>query len=390
LQVTSKIEVIGQHKPLLVSIKLKEKYMFEFGSKKADSLIKNLKEWEFERHFTWNVASVFWFLAFFFAGISLYVFLSQVNPSEFSVQAEVVLVSPLLLLLITIPLSRWEAVFLLYVAIIVGSTLELGAYWWAFVGSSLIGGIGLMFQIAKEWERAIILRLGKFKKVKGPGIFLVIPFIDTVVKKVDLRIRVTDFSAETTLTRDSAPITVDALCFWLVWDAEKAVLEVENYVDAVVLSSQAALRAAISSNDLSTLLSDGEKIEEHMRKTVDHKTTEWGITIQHIEITQIEIPAELQEAMSHIAQAEREKRAHILLSEAEVEIAARLEEASRVYKDNPVALSLKKLSVLQEGFKNGNAMIVTPSELPGELGAEDVFGLKALNEIHKKTIKKVE
>jgi regulator of protease activity HflC (stomatin/prohibitin superfamily) len=235
----------------------------------------------------------------------------------------------------------------------------------------------------KEWERAIILRLGKFKKVKGPGLFLVWPFIDSVIRKVDLRIRVTDFAAETTLTLDSVPITVDALCFWLVWDAEKAILEVENYMEAVVLSSQTALRAAISSNDLTTLLSGGEKIEEEVRKQVDRKTTEWGITIQHIEITEIKIPEELQKALSYLAIAEREKKARILLSDAEIAVAQKLEEASRIYQNNQVALRLKNLSILQEGFKNGNSMVLVPSQLPEELNQDNVFGLKALNELNQ-------
>jgi regulator of protease activity HflC (stomatin/prohibitin superfamily) len=357
--------------------------MIDFLNKKKNYLIHNIKEWEFERHFSWNVASVIWFLTFFFAGGLVFAYITRTSPGELTTASGLLLASPLLFLIVTFFLARWEAVLVLIFAVSIGAFIELGEYSWIFIAFYLIGGVGVMFQIAKEWERAIILRLGKFKKVKGPGVFLVIPFIDTVVKKVDLRIRVTDFVAETTLTLDSVPVTVDALCFWLVWDAEKAILEVENYVEAVVLSSLTALRAAISANDLSTLLSDGEKIEEDVRKQVDQKTTEWGITIQHIEITEIEIPEELQKSMSRIAQAEREKKARILLSEAEKEVAARLDEASRIYKDNPIALSLKKLSVIQEGFNNGNAMIVTPSQLPSELDQEDMFGLKAMSEIRK-------
>jgi len=246
-----------------------------------------------------------------------------------------------------------------------------------------VGGVGgPMFQIAKEWERAVILRLGKFHRVRGPGLFLLIPFVDAVARRIDLRIRVTDFAAETVLTRDAVPVTVDALCFWLVWDAEKAALEVENYFEAVVLSSQTALRTAVSSSDLTALLTDSEAFEEAVRKEVERKTTEWGVTIQHIEITQIKMPDALEEAMSSIARAEREKKARVLLSEAEKEVARNLDEASQTYKDNPVALRLKNLSVLQEGFKNGTGLVLVPSKLPDELGQDDVFGLKALNELH--------
>jgi regulator of protease activity HflC (stomatin/prohibitin superfamily) len=280
-------------------------------------------------------------------------------------------------------LPRWETAFILLIATSAAAG-ALGPSGWRFLPAYWLAAlVGPALQIVREWERAIVLRLGKMRKVRGPGLFVLFPLIDTVARKVDLRIRVTDFAAETTLTRDSVPVTVDALCFWLVWDAEKAILEVENYLEAVVLSSQTALRAAISSNDLSTLLADGEKIEEDVRKQVDSKTTEWGITVQHIEITEIIIPEELQRAMSQAAQAEREKKARVLLAEAEKQVAARLQEASGVYRDDPVALRLRNLAVLQEGFRKGNSMVLVPSQLPDELSREDVFGLKALRETRK-------
>ncbi len=352
--------------------------------KKQSYLIKNLQEWEPERHFTWNTVNVIWFLLSFAAGVSLAA--ARESLPDLGIETGLIFLSPLLLLLGTLLLARWELAFILIAATSLWAAAGLRSSAWLFLASYWIGGVGLMFQMAKEWERVIVLRLGKFHKVKGPGLFLLVPFMDAIAKKVDLRIRVTDFAAETTLTRDSVPVTVDALCFWLVWDAEKAVLEVENYVEAVVLSSQTALRAAISNNDLTTLMANGEKIEEEIRQQVDRKTTEWGITIQHIEATEIKIPAELQETMSHIARAEREKKAHILLSEAEKEIAARLEEASRTYKENPIALSLKKLGVLQDAFEKGNSMVLVPSRLPEDLDEESVFGLKALSELRKADI----
>jgi hypothetical protein len=196
-------------------------------------LIKNMQVREPEHHFSWNVVSLIWFLVFYTAGI--YVYLMRGFVPWYAVAgelnlADLWLLAPLFLLLVTLLLPRWDAAFIMLTITSLAVALPLGPAAWIFLSFYWMGGLtALMFQIAKEWERAIILRLGKFKQVKGPGIFLVLPFIDVVIKKVDLRIRVTDFAAETTLTRDSVPVTVDALCFWLVWDAEKAILEVENY-----------------------------------------------------------------------------------------------------------------------------------------------------------------
>jgi len=348
--------------------------------KKWSDLVRNLHERTPVKGFTWNTVSLAWFTLFLAVGIVL----SATHGAPVSVGAPsaLLLLSPLLVPLVTSIVARWEAAFIMVVATSLAAGSALGAAAWLYLVPYWIGaGSALCFQVAKEWDRAIVLRLGRFAGVKGPGLFRILPFVDTIAKRVDLRIRVTDFAAETTLTLDSVPVTVDALCFWLVWDAEKAVLEVADYVQAVVLSSQTALRAAVSSNDLTTLLANGEKIKEDVRKEVDRKTTEWGITIQHIEITEIHIPAELEEAMSHIAQAEREKRAHILLSEAEREVALRHEEAAQVYKNSPIALTLKRLSVLHEGFQHGNSMVVVPSRLPEELSEDDLFGLKALSEL---------
>ncbi len=197
---------------------------------------------------------------------------------------------------------------------------------------------------------------------------------------MDLRIRVTDFAAETTLSRDSVTVTVDALCFWMVWDAEKAVLEVQDYEEAVILSSKTALRAAVSRNDLSTFLERGDEIEQQIRAEVDRKTTEWGVNVQHIEITDIQIPESLQGPLSRLAQAEREKKGRILLAEAEIEIARKLEEAGRIYAANDLALRLRSLSILNEGLKAGNSMMLVPDSITEELKTRDLFGLQALAE----------
>ncbi|MCL2411390.1 MAG: slipin family protein [Treponema sp.] len=236
---------------------------------------------------------------------------------------------------------------------------------------------------ADEWERAIVLRFGKFRKVKGPGLFFLIPLADRIAQLVDIRIRVSDFSTQKTLTSDSVTVNVDAICFWLVWDPQKAVLEVANYADAVILSSKTALRNAISSHDLSTFLEHSDIIEKEIQEYVDKKTTEWGITVLHIEIVDIQIPEPLQDSLSRVAQAEREKKARIFLAEAEIEIAKKLEEAISIYAKNEGAMKLKILTILNEGLKAGNSMMLVPNTLTEELKTKDVFGLAALNELKK-------
>lgn len=253
------------------------------------------------------------------------------------------------------------------------------------LAAPLIAGLlaALIIRKASEWERAVILRLGKFHRVKGPGLFLMIPFVDRIAETIDLRIRVSDFTAETTLSRDSVTVTVDALCFWLVWDAEKAVCEVQDYEDAVILSCKTALRSAVSKHDLSTFLEENNTIENTLREEVDAKTTDWGITVQHVEITDIQIPEQLQDAMSKLAQAEREKRGRILLAEAEIEIARKFEEAARIYSKDGTALNLKHLSILNEGLKAGNSMMLVPNSITERLEGKDIFGLEALGEIRR-------
>ncbi|MDR2729623.1 MAG: slipin family protein [Treponema sp.] len=241
----------------------------------------------------------------------------------------------------------------------------------------------LCMRKADEWERAVILRFGKFRKVRGPGLFFVLPVADRVAKTVDIRIRVSDFSAQKTLTGDSVTVDVDAICFWLVWDPQKAVLEVENYFEAVVLSAKTALRNAISSHDLSTFLEHGDIIAKQIQEEVDKKTTEWGITVQHIEITDVQIPEALQDSLSKVAQAEREKKGRILLADAEIEIARKLEEAIRIYSNNEPAMKLRILSILNEGLKSGSSMMLVPNSIAEELKTRDIFGLTALNEVNK-------
>jgi len=236
---------------------------------------------------------------------------------------------------------------------------------------------------AREWERVIVLRLGKFHKVKGPGFFLLFPLLDQVYRIIDIRIRVLDFYAQETLTGDSVTVKVDAFCFWLVWDPQKAALEVENYEEAVALAAKAALRNVISKNNLSTFLERGDLVEKQIQEEVEKQTTEWGITVQYIEITDVQVPQELQDSLSRIAQAEREKKGRILLAEAEIEIAHKLEEAISIYAKNQGAMKLKILTILNEGLKAGNSMMLVPNSIAEELETKDIFGLAALNELKK-------
>jgi regulator of protease activity HflC (stomatin/prohibitin superfamily) len=257
---------------------------------------------------------------------------------------------------------------------------------WGIAGAVSLPVLLATFAIHKmdEWDRGIILRFGRFRKIQEPGLFLLLPLVDRVAQRVDIRIRVTDFSAQETLTRDSVTVTVDAVCFWLVWDPQKAALEVERYEAAVALASKTALRNSVSSHDLSTFLERGDLIERQIQAEVDKKTTEWGITVQYIEITDIQIPGELQDSLSRVAQAEREKKGRILLAEAEIEIAKKLEEAVTIYAKNEPAMKLKILSILNEGLKAGNSMMLVPNSIAEELKTEDVFGLEALRELRQK------
>ncbi|MDR2151122.1 MAG: slipin family protein [Spirochaetaceae bacterium] len=280
---------------------------------------------------------------------------------------------------------RWvDAVKIFFLAVITGAVLGFPYYTLSALCAGIVVFVAPVLQKCDEWERAVVLRLGRFYRVRGPGVFFLIPLLDRIAQRIDMRIRVSDFSTQETLSLDSVTMQVDALCFWLVWDAEKAALEVENYEQAVILSSKTALRNAVSSTDLTTFLRDSRVIERKLQATVDEKTTEWGITIQHIEITDIQIPEGLQDSLARLAQAEREKKSRILLAEAEIDIANRLADAAAVYAHDMNALKLKTLSILNEGLKAGNSMMLVPNEITEELKDGSIFGLQALAELHKK------
>jgi len=239
-------------------------------------------------------------------------------------------------------------------------------------------------KIADQWEKAVVLRMGQFKGLRGPGPFLIIPIIDRIGTFIDQRVRVTDFNAEKTLTKDTVPVDVDAVVYWTVWDVEKAALEVRRYVQAVTYIAQTGLRDIIGRHELADLLQNREKIAEALQHALDEHTSPWGITCQNVGIKDIVIPAALADAMSKQAQAERERQARIILGTAETEISEKFAEASKQYQDNPVALQLRGMNMLFAGLKEKGSLIIVPSSALESMNLGAIGGLAALSEMSAK------
>ncbi len=235
-------------------------------------------------------------------------------------------------------------------------------------------------KIAKQWERGIVLRLGKYNARKGPGLFWILPLIDSVSTWIDQRTITTSFAAEQTLTSDTVPVNVDAVLFWMVHDPEKAALEVQDYLQAVSWAAQTALRDIIGRTSLADLLHGRERIEGELQKLIDERTNPWGITVQSVEMRDVVIPVALQDAMSREAQAAREKRARVILGEAEREIAHLFQEASRMYQDNPTALHLRAMNMLYEGLKEKGALMLVPSTAVESMGMGGMLGAAAMRQ----------
>jgi len=277
-----------------------------------------------------------------------------------------------------------NVVSVVVLAVVAGTGIALtaasGSPVWAVV-AVVIGAIAAWSpRVAQQWERAVVLRLGKFVGLRGPGLFWIIPFIDTVTRSIDQRIITTSFAAEQTLTSDTVPVNVDAVQFWMVYDPEKAALEVQNYSLAVSWAAQTALRDIIGRTSLADLLRGREKIEQELQRLIDERSTPWGVTVQSVEMRDIVIPSQLQEAMSREAQAAREKQARIILGEAEMEIAHSFETASRVYQDNPTALHLRAMNMLYEGLKEKGALMLVPSTAVESMGMGGLLGAAALQQ----------
>jgi regulator of protease activity HflC (stomatin/prohibitin superfamily) len=236
-------------------------------------------------------------------------------------------------------------------------------------------------KLANQWEKAVVLRLGKFSSLKGPGMFWVIPIVDTLAQWIDHRVMVSPFRAEKTLTKDTVPVDVDAVLFWLVWDAQKASLEVEDYRSAISWAAQTALREVIGSRELADILIGRAKIDADLQKIIDERTTPWGITVQSVEIRDIVIPQDLEDTMSRQAQAERERQARVILGESEKQIAASFAEASLMYKDNPTALHLRAMNMLFEGLKEKGAMVIVPSSAVDTMNLGGLSGMVSLAQL---------
>ncbi len=245
----------------------------------------------------------------------------------------------------------------------------------------VLGAIGsLSPRVAKQWERAVVLRLGRYAGLRGPGIFWIVPFVDSVSSWIDQRVITTNFAAEQTLTLDTVPVNVDAVLFWLVYDPEKAALEVQDYAQAVSWAAQTGLRDIIGRTQLTELLRGRERIEEELQALIDERTNPWGVTVQSVEMRDIVIPEGLQDAMSREAQAAREKQARIILGQAEVEIAHLFDKAAESYRDNPTALHLRAMNMLYEGLKEKGAMMIVPSTAVESMGMGGLLGMASLRQ----------
>src|ERR1700722_12581720 len=238
----------------------------------------------------------------------------------------------------------------------------------------------MSLKMANQWERAVLLRLGKYQGLRGPGLFFILPFIDTVPFYIDNRIQTTEITAEAALTKDTVAVNMDAIVFWQVHDAEKAALEIANYRQAIERVAQTSLREMIGSNDLTTLLSDRKTADIELQRVIGTKTAEWGIDVTSVEIKDIAIPAGLQDAMSSQAQAEREKQARVTLASAEIAVAQQMVSAAELYERHPAAMRLRQMNLLYEMNKDRGATILIPTEMASSLGG-GIAGAMALKDL---------
>ena len=274
------------------------------------------------------------------------------------------------------------AVAILLGALAIGGAVA--AVMWNLIPLVAAAVIGLLLapapKIAQQWERAIVLRFGRYIGLRGPGLFWIVPFIDKVSSVVDQRTIASGFAAEQTLTADTVPVNVDAVLFWMVHDAEKAALEVQDYARAVAWAAQTALRDIIGRTTLADLLKGREQVQNELQKLIDERSNPWGVTVSSVEMRDVVIPGALQDAMSRQAQAEREKQARIILGQAELEIAESFAEAAKSYQDNPTALHLRAMNMLYEGLKEKGALMLIPSSAVESMGMGGLLGAAALRQ----------
>ena len=271
-------------------------------------------------------------------------------------------------------------IVVLVVVLLVGLMLGIG------LQSVIIGGVVCAFavlllialRVARQWQKAVVLRLGKYQGLKGPGLFYIVPFVDTIPYWIDLRTVTTPFNAEETLTKDSVPVDVDAVLFWRVVDPKKAAIEVENYRHAIAWSSQTALRDVIGRTDLAEMLRGREKIDHDLCQMIDQRTEAWGIKALSVEIRDVKIPEGLQNAMSMQAQADRERQARVILADSERQVSRVFEESAKAYTGNPVALQLRGMNILLEGMRQNSTIVIVPSSAVETMGLGSMAGMTAL------------
>jgi len=268
--------------------------------------------------------------------------------------------------------------------------LERVAVGWIVVEILILNLVGLYillaFKVADQWEKSIVLRMGRYIGLKGPGPFWIIPIVDTIPAWIDHRVMVASFTAERTLTKDTVPVDVDAVLFWMVWDAEKAALEVENYRAAIAWAAQTALREIIGQMELADILVGRAKMDTELQRIIDERTTPWGVTVQSVEIRDVIIPSGLEDAMSRQAQAERERQARVILGESEEQIADSFAKASEAYRDNPTALHLRAMNMLFEGLKERGAMVIVPSSAVDTMNLGGMMGMASMADKAEKMV----
>lgn len=282
------------------------------------------------------------------------------------------------------PQLNGVAVSAFLICFLAGAALTATSHNSAPVIVGAVLGIYLLFaiKVVQQWEKVALLRLGKYVGLRGPGLFHIVPIIETLSPYVDQRVRVANVTAESTLTRDTVPVNVDAIVFWLVWNAEKAILEVENFLEAINMSAQTALRESIGRHELSQMITERETLGRELQRILDEKTNPWGITVQSVEVRDVRIPQGLEDAMSRQAQAERERQARIILGQAETEISDKFVQAAASYAENPTALHLRAMNMLYEAIKERGSMVIVPSSavetmgLGGSLATASLGGAK--------------
>ncbi|MCX6325978.1 MAG: slipin family protein [Bacteroidia bacterium] len=253
-----------------------------------------------------------------------------------------------------------------------------GAIWIGVISFLVALIVSSAIKIADQWEKAVVLRLGRFHSLRGPGLFLIIPVIDTVPYWIDIRVITTSFTAEKTLTKDTVPVDVDAVLFWKVLDAKKAALEIAEYRNAINWASQTALRDVIGKTMLSEMLEGRDKMSEQLQKIIDDRTEPWGINVISVEVKDVLIPSSLQDAMSMQAQAERERQARVILGDSERQVAEKFGEAAKTYANNPVALHLRAMNMLYEGLKTNSTIVIVPSSALETMQLGGLAGVTAL------------